>query len=379
MAKRKSRSQRKANKELEMFKHLYFDVKEPSSFSGKRKFIQSVKKRINSDKSTLQRASDWLDTVDTYSIHRPINRPSKSTRRMTITAGIDQLWQADLTDLPKFVSYNRGHRYILFCIDVFSRKAYASALKTKTSTEVSKALQDIFKKHNRWPKFIQSDLGTEFRGQAFVRLMKEYGIHHYHSENRDTKASVVERLQRTIKDRLYRYFTHTASYNYIDSLDDIVESYNNSTHTVIGMTPNEVTPQVQEEVWNHQYYPDNEAIDTKLFSSHFTPGERVRVSKIRSTFDKSSLPNWSDELFVIDRVLPTKPVTYSLVDLSSEPITGTWYSWELQKANKRDDVYKIEKVLRKKKVNRRWKYLVKFQGYDNSFNQWVDDVFDYRN
>ena len=83
-------------------------------------------------------------------------------------------------------------------------------------------------------------------------------------------------------------------------------------------------------------------------------------------------------MYVINKINPTAPITYSLIDMNDEPIEGTWYTWEIQKVQK-PSVFKVEKVLDKRKVNNKWRYFVKFQGYDETFNDWVDELVSYNN
>lgn len=364
--------------ELALFKSLYFTPGKPSSFGGKTKFLDAVRKTKGFSKSRMNRAKQWINSVETYSLHRQAATGKTKNRRPIIVTGIDSTWEIDLSDLSKFRQANDGKRYVLFVIDVFSRFAWIRILKDKAGSTVTSAMEDIFRSSNRMPKYINSDLGKEFYNKQFKQLLRSHNIHHYHTENRDIKASIVERLQRTIKDKLYRYFTHSSKHRYIEVLPQLVGAYNNSNHSALDIAPSEVTLINQEEVWNQQHHADLEMYNPKLHSNRLNIGDTVRVSKIRSTFEKGSLAKWTDELFIVDKVLSTFPSTYSLVDMNSKSIAGTWYSWELQKAPK-PRVYKIEEVLRKKKINGKWKYFVKFLGYDSSFNEWVDNIVEHKN
>jgi hypothetical protein len=190
----------------------------------------------------------------------------------------------------------------------------------------------------------------------------------------------VERLQRTIKDRLYRHFTHTSSYRYIDDLQNLTNAYNDSVHSTTKVAPPDVSEQCQEEIWNNQYNDDSDVFDKRMYSSRLDVDDLVRVSRLKKTFEKGSVQNWSEELFRVKKVLPTKPLTYSLVDLADEAVVGSWYTWELQKVHKTNDLFKVEKVIKTRKLkNGQVKYFVKFLGYDSSFNAWVDDITDYNN
>ena len=100
----------------------------------------------------------------------------------------------------------------------------------------------------------------------------------------------------------------------------------------------------------------------------FAIGDKVRISKYkRRVFDKGYTPNWTDEIFVIDEVLPTKPVTYKIVDLTGEAIEGSFYEQELQETDQ--EIFKIDKVL--KRDNKKKLALVRWNGYPEKFNSWI--------
>ena len=143
---------------------------------------------------------------------------------------------------------------------------------------------------------------------------------------------------------------------YIDKLDDIVDEYNNTYRNTIKMKPIDVK--------------DNTYINNSKKNSYKDPkfkvGDRVRISKYKNIFAKGYMPNWSEEVFVIKKVKNTVPWTYVINDLNGEEIIGTFYEKELQKTNQEE--LRIEKVI-KRKAN---KIYVKWKGYNNSFNSWID-------
>ena len=98
----------------------------------------------------------------------------------------------------------------------------------------------------------------------------------------------------------------------------------------------------------------------------FQVSDYVRISKYKNIFAKGYIPNWSEEVFVISKIENTVPWTYATNDLNGEEIIGTFYEKELQKTNQEE--FRIGKVI-KKKGN---KLYVKWKGYDNSFNSWID-------
>jgi transposase InsO family protein len=132
---------------------------------------------------------------DTYTLHKPMRRHFKQNR--VIVGGIDQQWQIDLADMPSMQKFNDGYRYLLVCIDVFSKYAWVIPLKDKMGPTLVKAFKVILTS-GRKPEKIMTDQGTEFLNKHFRALMKEEDIELYNTYN-ETKASIVERLIRTLK------------------------------------------------------------------------------------------------------------------------------------------------------------------------------------
>ena len=157
-------------------------------------------------------------------------------------------------------------------------------------------------------------------------------------------------------------------------VDKLVNDYNNTRHSSVKMTPVEASKKKNEsKVWSNLY---GDLIYLKPGKPAFAIGDKVRISKYkRQVFDKGYTPNWTEEIFVFDKVLPTKPVTYNIVDLMGASIKGSFYDQELQKA--KQQTFRIEKVIRrdiKKKIA-----LVKWSGYPDKFNSWmsVKDLVDF--
>ena len=143
---------------------------------------------------------------------------------------------------------------------------------------------------------------------------------------------------------------------YIDDLDDIVKKYNNTVHSSIKMKPKDASDDSFIE-----YSEETNEKDPK-----FKVGNNVRISKYKNIFAKSYTPNWSEEVFVVNKVQNTVPWTYLINDLNGEEIKGIFYEKELQKTDQKE--FRIEKVIKKKDD----KLYVNWKGYNNSFNSWID-------
>jgi hypothetical protein len=340
----------------------YYNSKSPGGYAGKRRLKHQLKTKV--DKKAID---DWLSKSDTYTLHKPLRKRFK--RRKYIVSGIDATWQLDLSDLQKLAKYNNGNKYILIAIDAFSRFAFARPIKSKSGSRITEAFADILSKSKRSPQYVHTDKGKEFLNKEFQSLLKSRNIYHYVTENQEIKASMIERLQRSIKSRLFRLFTHTNSYRYVDDLQNIISSYNRSYHRTIKAKPTDVSYQNQERVW-HRLYEDNQTGEPIRFK--FRVNDRVRISKYSTVFSRGYLPNWSEEIFTIAEAHNTSPPVYSLKDDSGSKLLGTWYEQELQKVVVRDDVYKIEAILGQRKLNGKTQYLVRWLGYDSTFDSYVD-------
>ena len=167
---------------------------------------------------------------------------------------------------------------------------------------------------------------------------------------------------------MWKYFTAKNTRVYIDILQDIVHAYNNSYHRSIGQAPSAASllnvGQVRRKLYGKSW--------TKLMRKFkFKLGDQVRISKSRRTFKKGYLPSWTQEIFTVTKIIPRVPPVYRLRDYSDDDIEGVFYAEELQKVQKSDDIYKIEKILAEKKENGKVMVLVKWLGYDKKFNSWL--------
>jgi len=192
-------------------------------------------------------AREFLSKQDAYTLHRP--RRIRFPRRKTYSKSIANLFQIDPVDVSSLSSHNDGMRYILTCIDVFSKRAWAVPLRTKTGRDVTQAFEQILSEQ----KCNMGDDGAQFMNSTFQSKLRERGINFYTSENEDIKAAVVERFNWTLKTKMFRYFTHENTRRYMNVLPDLIHSYNNTHHRSIGMAPVEVNVDNEDVVRNRLY------------------------------------------------------------------------------------------------------------------------------
>jgi len=289
-----------------------------------------------------------------FELHKPVRK--NYTRRRVNVYGKNDLWQADLVEMIPYSKKNKGYKYILCVIDCFTKFAWAIPLKSKTAKEVSTAMSKILLK--RSPKLLQLDNGKEFYNPTFDALMSKYNIHKY-STYSTMKACIVERFNRTLKEKMFREFTARGSHEWVSILPSLINEYNNSKHRTIGMTP------VQADT-----NPTSvEIMQRKIIKrkNKFNIGDNVRISTYKGVFTKGYLPSWSTEIFKIVKINETLPTTYQLQDYTGKPIAGCFYSEEILKTNYPND-YLVEKIIRKKGKQ----IFVKWLGFDNTHNSWIN-------
>ena len=341
---------------------MYYDLKSPSAYSSKNNIFQAAKKINKSIK--LSDVNSWFRKQLTPTLHKPVKY--KFRRNKIIVMSIGDQYQADLCDMTRYALQNDNMKFLLTCIDCFSKFAWALPLKNKTSNEIVRVLKIIFSKQKC--KRLQTDKGKEFLNGKVKELLKENNIELWVSENEDVKASIVERFNRTLKTRMWKFFTAHNTLRYIEALPKLVNAYNNTIHSSIKMKPIEVKKK-DELTIRKRLYPKDSSTPSKRYK--YKLNTLVRISKARRTFKKGYLPNWTEEIFTIkSRENRNKPL-YEIVDFKGEPIKGKFYEQELQEVENPAE-FRIESILKRKQKGKETFYLVKWAGYDSSFNSWVN-------
>ena len=279
---------------------------------------------------------------------------NKFKRRKVYSSFRENIWGVDLADMQSLSKHNKGIKYLLCAIGLFSKYAWIVLLKDKRGITNVNAFQKLIWK-GRKPNKIWVYQAGEFYNLLFKRFLKINNIEMYSTYN-ERKSVVAERFIRTLKNKIFKHMTAVSKNVYFDVLDDIVNNYNNTLYRTIKMKPIEVT--------SDSYAEYNE--DSNKKHPKFKVRDYVRISKYKNIFAKGYTQNWSEEVFVVSKIKDTVPWTCEISDLNGEPIIGSFYEKELQKTNQKE--FRIEKVLKRKGD----KLYVKWKGYDNSFNSWID-------
>jgi len=307
-----------------LLKKLYYDP--VTGYTGVDPLVAATavagKKKIK-----RQVVTEWLAKQEPYALHKPVSEKFK--RNKTLTKGIDYIWQSDLIDIQPLARQNSGFRYMLVAIDTFSRYAWVEPLKRKTGLEVVRGFKQILKS-GRKPKKICTDMGKEYLNREVQQFLTQQGIIHY-SLASDTKASIAERFNRTLKDRMWRYIMANNTRRYVNVLSKLVEGYNQRKHRVLGVAPASVSKKNEQTLWKKQF--DGEIpTEKKRKKPKFKVGQQVRLSNKKSIFAKGYTGNWTREIFTIGSVRTNqKQPLYDILDpKDGQPIKGGFYEQQLQ-------------------------------------------------
>ena len=398
---------------------IYLDPEDPGSYGGVERLYKRAKELAikGASRNVVKR---YLSQEASYSLHKRARR--RFARNPTYVQGIDDQWQADLVDVHQLSRQNHGIHFLLTCIDVFSKYAWVVPVKAKSAEAMVAAFEELFAQaHPRFPRRLQTDKGKEFlNGQVQARLRS---LKHFYSWS-DQKAAVVERFNRTLKERMWRYFSAHQTNRYLDILPKLVQAYNHTWHRAIGAVPAHVSKSDEQRIAQRLYQsqrargklasgcslaPEATAISQSLAlggrrrrpsspsspppkpparmheegpsnnqSLRLEPGQMVRISSVKGAFEKGYLPNWSEEDFRIRDVFlapahsPSAKTVYKLEDRSGEPIQGSWYPEELEPISQ--NRYLVERIIRRRGLANSTSIeeaLVKWRGWPTKFNTWV--------
>lgn len=344
----------------------YYNPKNVASFGGVQKLYNEVRK-VNPGVK-IDEVKQWLKRQETYTLFKPVRR--KFLRLKTIQNEIDKQWQGDLLDLSWLAKSNSGVKYLLVLIDVLSRFAFVRPLKNKTSSSIISAMQSVFRE-GRMPKKLQTDQGTEFTNKNVQQFLKEKKIIFFTTTDENIKCALAERLNRTLREKIYRFLHKNRTHRYTDVLSDIVNSYNNSVHRMLKMKPADVSVANQKVAFQNLY--GKSKLSTK--KSLLPVGATVRIPRVKGKFEKGATSNWTEELFKITGIKDSTPRTvYTLADQADEPITSIFYPEEVTEAVSEEKEHLIEKVIKKRKKGSHFEYFVKWIGLPDKFNSWVDSL-----
>ena len=252
----------------------------------------------NAKPSSLERKKE-VNKILAEELHKPVIK--KFNKRKVYSQFKDNIWGVDLADMQSLKRKNKGIKYVLCAIDLYSKYAFVIPLKDKKGISIVNAFNKIIKQSNRKPDKIWLDQGSEFyNNNNFKKWLSDNNIIMYSTYN-EGKSVVPERFIRTVKNKLYKHITASDKNVYYDVLDDVVNKYNNTKHSTIKIKPIDVgdNKRVYIDEHNEKY-------------SRFKVGDRVKISKFKNIFAKGYTPNWNRERFIVNKINDTVPYTYNL-------------------------------------------------------------------
>jgi hypothetical protein len=336
----------------------------PTAFSG----VGRIKRFYN---ISQKKAEEFLTGVNSYTLHREYKKPKK--RNPFYSYRLREHLQADLIDIQQLARFNSGYRYIVCVIDLFSRKLFVQLIKKKTALETATVLRIIFDEMGGNIGTLLCDKGAELKNSIVKKLLREKNIKLLHPAS-EIKAGVVERVNRTLQNLIYRYMTENETRKYFDVIQDLVSSYNNRGHrTLKYLTPNEAEMEENQEkvldALNTHYTKHVSGTNKK---TKFKLNDLVRIKKESGKFARGYEEQFTRETFRIHSIRKRMPVIMFILKSvdKDDIIKGGFYSNELQKV-KEGDIYKIEKVMRRRTRNGQKEIYVKWLDFDSTHNSWI--------
>ncbi len=299
-----------------------YDYWKKNNYVGLSKLWEITKQ--NNTPISYTALQDFFKNNRTTQLHKKTYKNPKKHIPFVI-GNNDFDWQADLLDMSKHSRSNQGYKWILIVIDIFNRKAWARPLKNKTNSEVGSAFNNIIKSNNdTFPKRILTDDGGEFKG-VFKKSLAENDVTHRLVNSSDHNLlSPINRFSRLLKEVMYKHFTETNTTNWINSLQEFVDNYNNTPHGgICNVKPNEA----------NQYFMSVrdcfiDKIKNTVEHNKLKVGDIVRTRLKKTVFDKGYERTWSKKTFII-----TSISGYNYVLDNGE----TKRESDLQKVNKEDN------------------------------------------
>ena len=358
---------------------LYYRSDSPAAYGGLDR-LWYYAKHLGFLKKDVKR---WLVDQVPYTKVRELSKKRKHFEP-TYADEVDGQWQADLLDMSFVSRQNKGVKYLLVVEDVLSRFALVQPLKDKKGPTVTNAFKKILKANkDNPPRRLQTDKGTEFYNRPFQKLLEKYHVRHFSTEG-DNKATLVERLNKTLKQKIIHFFISTKQYHYLSQLQNFVLGYNRTPHSAHGIPPQDVDVWNQGEVHDTLYGDmikrwlaqrrQQLSTTTSSSSSSLKKGDHMRTTIAHQTFQRRYYGRWTEEIFKISSVVSNlgKESQFRLEELDGSPIKGRYYARELQKVTK-PELFNIEKILKRKTTASGQRQLyVKWKGYAAKYNSWIE-------
>jgi hypothetical protein len=337
----------------------------PIAYSG----IQNVFKYYNRQVPLL-RIRKLLSGNEGYTLHKEFH---KQQRNITYKHFKRYQFQMDLVEVQHLAPQNDGTRYLLNCIDIFTRYAFVRPLKDKSANTVLNAFKTILVEAKTYPYMIVMDKGTEFSNKSFKDFCSNNNIKLINPQA-SVHAAFIERFNRTLQLLMYKYMTDNETERYIDVLPKLVFTYNNRFHRMIKTTPQKAENNENGEHLKLSLIQKEQLNKIKKKKPTLSIGSYVRIAKQKGKFSRSYDEQTKQEIFKIKSIDTKKPIPlYHLTDYDgNDDVVGGFYEFELTPVETK--VFRIEKVLKKRVLKGKRQIYVKWKGFGNEHNSWIDET-----
>lgn len=342
---------------------IYYSPKHVAGFSSLGVMYNYIKHhgKFNISKSDVE---EYLRKQELYTTHISKHKP--------------KFWNKIVVPFERYMyDFDSGYLksgdktgFFVVGIDAFSRKMEARGVKDLKATTVSKAVEDIINTMGV-PMKIRFDKGKEYANSIVNNMLAKKKIDVLYAYP-PRKSQLAERVIRTIKSSLYKRMQHKGSKKWVHFLPDVVKVYNKRVHRSIGMAPNKVTSDTEEELWfknKHEAFADQPP-PTKY---KFAVNDSVRLKLPKGLYSKDYDEKFSAQVYyIVSRHAPQNINRYKVKNAQNELLPQTYSENELVKVIvDRDTEYRIEKELRRKVINGIVHVSVKWFGYSSKFNSWI--------
>jgi Integrase core domain len=349
----------------------------PIAFSGITNIYKFYKGKLSIDK-----IKEILSSIENYTLHREYK---KGQRNPSYSHFKRYQFQMDLVDIQELAEYNDGVRYIMTVIDTFTRFAFCRLLLDKKAETVLSAFKSVLKEAKQNPNILVVDRGAEFQNKLFTQFCSDNNIKIYTPDS-SIHAAFIERFNRTLQSLIYKFMTENETYRFISqrskiggedikTFSRIVNSYNNRRHRMIGTTPliAETNPDSHTDI-RLRMSKEQEKIKRK--KQTFKIGDTVRIAIQKGKFSRGYKEQSNLEIFRIYSIKTSSKIPMYFLETydKSEKIKGGFYDFELTKVS--GDVFRIEKILKTRKVNGITQHFVRWKGFNSNYDSWInaDDI-----
>ena len=252
---------------------------------------------------SLNQVKEFLANQSVDQIHKVVNKNRNKFKYITANTP-NEIFQIDLLDYTKYSRTNKGYKWILICVDVFTRKAYAVPMKDKTAKLTEEAFKQIIKEDK--PKVIFHDMGSEFKG-TFHKFVDLNDIIDVQNEFKNHNAlGIIDRFSRTLKNMISKLMTSNESTKWVDDLPRLIKIYNDTPNEAIeNLKPSKVDANEENRIkianLNFDKQLFNKSVDD-VTKQKIKPGDYVRIKIEKGTFTKGYEVSYSSNIYKVDKV-----------------------------------------------------------------------------